>query len=103
MGRLPRSSILIRFEEVKSRLSPKGHPEPVVKWKKDGDNLHLTSSKRIKIDERGNLVIYKGQKKDQGRYQCSAVNTASIRTTKPIRMRVHDPPFFVVKPQDSSV
>ena len=51
---------------------PKGHPEPVVKWKKDGDNLDLTSSKRIKIDERGNLVIYKGQKKDQGRYQCSA-------------------------------
>ena len=35
---------------------PKGHPEPVVKWKKDGDNLDLTSSKRIKIDERGNLV-----------------------------------------------
>ena len=68
---------------------PKGHPEPVVKWKKDGDNLDLTSSKRIKIDERGNLVIYKGQKKDQGRYQCSAVNTASIRTTKPIRMRVN--------------
>ena len=37
---------------------PKGHPEPVVKWKKDGDNLDLTSSKRIKIDERGNLVRY---------------------------------------------
>ena len=37
---------------------PKGHPEPVVKWKKDGDNLDLTSSKRIKIDERGNLVRF---------------------------------------------
>lgn len=81
---------------------PKGHPEPVVKWKKDGDNLDLTSSNRIKIDERGNLVIYKAQKKDQGRYQCSAVNTASIKTTKPVRMRVHDPPFFVIKPQDTS-
>ena len=82
---------------------PRGHPEPVVKWKKDGDNLDLTSSKRIKIDERGNLVIYKAQKKDQGRYQCSAVNTASIKTTSPVRLRVHDPPFFVIKPSDTSV
>ena len=82
---------------------PKGYPEPVVKWKKDGDNLDLSSSKRVKIDERGNLVIYKAQKKDQGRYQCSAFNTASVRTTKPVRLRVHDPPFFVVKPQDTEV
>ena len=82
---------------------PKGYPEPVVKWKKDGDNLDLTSSKRIKIDERGNLVIYQAQKKDQGRYQCSAVNTANIRTTKPVRLRVHDPPFFVIQPQNTSV
>lgn len=81
---------------------PKGHPEPVVKWKKDGDNLDLTSSNRIKIDERGNLVIYKAQKKDQGRYQCSAMNTANVKTTKPVRLRVHDPPFFVKKPRDTA-
>ena len=68
---------------------PKGHPEPVVKWKKDGDNLDLTSSKRIKIDERGNLVIYKAQKKDQGRYQCTAENVASTKTSKPMRLKVH--------------
>ena len=55
------------------------------------------------VDERGNLVIYKAQKKDQGRYQCSAVNTASIRTTKPVRLRVHDPPFFVIKPHATSI
>lgn len=81
---------------------PKGHPKPVVKWKKDGDNLDLTSSKRIKIDESGNLVIYKAQKKDQGRYQCSAENIATIRTSKPIRLKVHDPPFFVNKPKDTT-
>ena len=68
---------------------PRGHPKPVVKWKKDGDNLDLTSAKRIKIDESGNLVIYKAQKKDQGRYQCTAENVASTRTSKPMRLKVH--------------
>ena len=68
---------------------PKGHPTPVVKWKKDGDNLDLTSAKRIKIDPSGNLVIYNVQKKDQGRYQCTAENIASVRTSKPMRLKVH--------------
>ena len=26
---------------------PKGNPAPVVKWRKDGDNLDLTSSSRV--------------------------------------------------------
>ena len=74
---------------------PKGHPKPVVKWKKDGDNLNLSSGKRIKIDPSGNLVIYNVQKKDQGRYQCTAENIAAIRTSKPMRLKVHGELYII--------
>ena len=68
---------------------PKAHPRPVIKWKKDGDNLDLSSGKRLKIDPSGNLVIYDVAKKDQGRYQCTAENVAAVRTSKPMRLKVH--------------
>ena len=80
---------IIEDDVVLECSPPRGHPKPVVKWKKDGDNLDLTSAKRIKIDESGNLVIYKAQKKDQGRYQCTAENVASTKTSKPMRLKVH--------------
>ena len=86
----PKDTDAVLEEDVVLECSPpKGHPKPVVKWKKDGDNLDLTSAKRIKIDESGNLVIYKAQKKDQGRYQCTAENVASTKTSKPMRLKVH--------------
>ena len=86
----PKDTDAVLEEDVVLECSPpKGHPKPVVKWKKDGDNLDLTSAKRIKIDESGNLVIYKAQKKDQGRYQCTAENVASSKTSKPMRLKVH--------------
>ena len=86
----PKDTDAVLEEDVVLECSPpRGHPKPVVKWKKDGDNLDLTSAKRIKIDESGNLVIYKAQKKDQGRYQCTAENVASTKTSKPMRLKVH--------------
>ena len=91
----PKDTDAIMGEDVVLECSPpRGHPKPVVKWKKDGDNLDLTSAKRIKIDESGNLVIYKAQKKDQGRYQCTAENIASTRTSKPMRLKVHGKLFL---------
>ena len=68
---------------------PKGRPQPVVKWKKDGENLDLTSAKRIRIDQGGNLVIRGTKKTDRGLYQCSAENMASLRISKPVRLRVN--------------
>lgn len=86
----PKDSDAILNQDVVLECSPpKGNPKPVVKWKKDGDNLDLTSATRIKIDEEGNLVIARAQKKDQGRYQCTAENMAGSRTSRPMRLKVH--------------
>ena len=87
---VPQDTDAVMGENVVLECSPpKGHPEPLVKWKKNGDNIDLTSAKRIKIDEAGNLVIYKAEKKDQGRYQCTAENIAASKISKPIRLKVH--------------
>ena len=77
---------------------PRGNPAPVVKWKRDGDNLDLTSSSRVRIDNGGNLVIYAAEKSDAGRYQCSAENVASSRLSRPVRLRVNEEPAFVTRP-----
>jgi Immunoglobulin I-set domain len=54
---VPQDTDAVLGENIVLECSPpKGHPEPLVKWKKNGDNLDLTSAKRIKIDEAGNLV-----------------------------------------------
>jgi len=87
---MPQDTDAVLGENITLECSPpKGHPEPEVKWKKNGDNIDLTSAKRIKIDESGNLVIIRAEKKDQGRYQCSAENAAASKITKPIRLKVH--------------
>ncbi len=87
---VPQDTDAVLGENIVLECSPpKGHPEPLVKWKKNGDNIDLTSAKRIKIDEAGNLVIYKAEKKDQGRYQCTAENIAASKISKPIRLKVH--------------
>ena len=68
----PKDTDAVLEEDVVLECSPpKGHPKPVVKWKKDGDNLDLTSAKRIKIDESGNLVIYRMRREINVQYYCT--------------------------------
>ena len=87
---VPRDTDVILGESLVLECSPpKGDPEPVVKWKKDGESIDLTSDKRIKIDAGGNLVIFDAVKSDEGRYQCSAENVASLRLSKPVRVRIN--------------
>ena len=86
---VPRDSDVLIGEDVVLECSPpRGSPRPVIKWKKDGENLDLTSAKRFKIDGTGNLVLYKAEKADQGRYQCLAENVAALKLSKPVRLRV---------------
>ena len=74
--------------------APKGHPEPVIKWKKDGENIAVTSNSRIKIDKSGSLVISNAEAADRGRYQCAAENVAALRVSSPVRVRVNGKKHF---------
>ena len=60
-----------------------GFPYPVIRWKKDGHFLDLTSSQRIVILSNGHLKIVELLMEDAGAYQCTATNMAGSRETKP--------------------
>ena len=97
------TDVLLGERFVLECSAPRGHPAPVIKWKKDGENFDLTSSKRVKIDGSGNLVVQKAENGDQGRYQCSAENVAATRVSNPVRVRVQGKfflPFVAADPEE---
>nr|XP_040567965.1 protein sax-3-like [Lepeophtheirus salmonis] len=100
---LPRDTDASVGEEILLKCSPpKGHPSPVIRWKKDGSFIDLTSSNRIRIDDSGSLVVQNVRKRDNGRYQCSAKNVAGTRDSRPVRLKVHEPPYFISRPLDTT-
>ncbi|XP_075217906.1 roundabout homolog 1-like [Lycorma delicatula] len=80
---------------------PKGHPEPVVTWRKNGQTLDLENSKRIRIVDGGNLAIQDVRQSDDGRYQCVAKNAVGIRESKTAQLRIYVRPFLIRGPQDA--
>lgn len=68
---------------------PKGHPEPTVRWRKDGEIVNTGKDRRIKVVNPGNLVISEVRQSDEGRYACVAENMAGIRESLPVHMTVH--------------
>ncbi|KAF8795107.1 Roundabout like protein [Argiope bruennichi] len=81
---------------------PKGHPEPTVRWRKDGEVVN-TGKGRIRIVPPGNLVISEVRQSDEGRYTCVAENMAGMRESVPVHMAVHVKPFFVKEPEHLTV
>ncbi|XP_054706689.1 protein sax-3-like [Uloborus diversus] len=82
---------------------PKGHPEPAVRWRKDGEVVSISKSGRIRIVPPGNLVISEVRQSDEGRYSCVAQNLAGVRESLPVHMTVHVKPFFVQEPEHLTV
>uniref|UniRef100_A0A182N8T3 Roundabout n=1 Tax=Anopheles dirus TaxID=7168 RepID=A0A182N8T3_9DIPT len=82
---------------------PRGSPEPTVFWRKNGQTLDLTSSKRIRIVDGGNLAIQDARQSDDGRYQCVARNIVGVRESTVAFLRVHVKPFLIRGPQDQTV
>lgn len=68
---------------------PKGNPEPVIYWRKNGQTMDLSNSKRVRIVDGGNLVIQDARHGDEGRYQCVAENVVGIRESTVAILKVH--------------
>ncbi|KZS20672.1 putative Roundabout 2 [Daphnia magna] len=87
---------------------PRGHPEPQVRWKKNGQSMdlavgqHRDHSARIRMDESGNLIFAKLMSSDEGRYQCSAQNVVATRETVAVLLSVHVRPVILRPPQDTT-
>ncbi|KAJ9575392.1 hypothetical protein L9F63_025657, partial [Diploptera punctata] len=80
---------------------PRGHPEPTVFWRKNGQTLDLDGSKRIRLVDGGNLAIQDVRQSDDGRYQCVAKNTVGVRESAIALLKVHVKPFLIRGPQDA--
>ncbi|XP_021701765.1 roundabout homolog 1 [Aedes aegypti] len=81
---------------------PRGYPEPVVFWRKNGQTLDLNNSKRIRIVDGGNLAIQDARQSDDGRYQCVAKNVVGVRESTVAFLRVHVKPFLMRGPQNQT-
>lgn len=68
---------------------PKGTPEPLISWKKNGQKFEIEHSKRIRIVDGGNLAIQDTRQSDEGQYQCVAKNAAGIRESKMAFLKIH--------------
>ena len=68
---------------------PEGIPEPVVRWKKNGEFVDFASSnQRISITYNGHLRISSLRKSDEGKYQCAASNMSAVRDSRPVRLHI---------------
>lgn len=68
---------------------PKGTPEPLISWKKNGQKFEIEHSKRIRIVDGGNLAIQDTRQSDEGQYQCVAKNAAGMRESKMAFLKIH--------------
>ncbi|KDR22746.1 Roundabout-like protein 1 [Zootermopsis nevadensis] len=75
---------------------PRGHPEPTVFWRKNGQILDLDTTKRVRLVDGGNLAIQDSRQSDDGRYQCVAKNTVGVRESAVALLKVHGEWFFTI-------
>lgn len=68
---------------------PRGSPEPVISWRKNGQKLEMEHSKRIRIVDGGNLAIQDARQTDEGQYQCVAKNVVGVRESLSAFLKVH--------------
>lgn len=68
---------------------PRGSPEPIVSWRKNGQKLEMEHSKRIRVVDGGNLAIQDARQSDEGQYQCVAKNVVGVRESISAFLKVH--------------
>ncbi|CAO1323968.1 unnamed protein product [Diamesa serratosioi] len=99
----PQNTRLAQGETVLLECGPpKGSPEPVITWRKNGQTMDLTGSKRIRIVDGGNLAIQEARQSDDGRYQCIAKNVVGVRESIVAYLKVHVKPFLIRGPQNQT-
>ncbi|KAI1903451.1 hypothetical protein AGOR_G00027330 [Albula goreensis] len=77
---------------------PRGHPEPTISWKKDGDNINVRDE-RITI-RGGKLMITNTRKSDAGKYVCVGTNMVGERESEIAELTVLERPGFTKRPSN---
>ncbi|XP_064080611.1 roundabout homolog 2-like [Macrobrachium nipponense] len=82
-------------------IPPRGHPEPLVRWRHNGQLIQVPESHKHEVVDEGTLVIRQVDQHDGGQYTCEAWNLAGSKTTTPINLYVHIKPTFLRGPKDT--
>ena len=67
---------------------PRGKPDPRVRWTKDGDPVHVSSTSRVTVEGSGTLRIKDTRRSDTGVYVCVASNVAGEKESIPCQLTV---------------
>ncbi|XP_037789931.1 roundabout homolog 1-like [Penaeus monodon] len=95
----PTGTRVVAGERAELECSPpRGHPEPLVLWMKDGNKLPLDH--RVYVGEGGKLILTETLQTDEGSYTCVASNLVGTRFSEPAILAVQVRPFFVRLPGD---
>ncbi|MGH0143069.1 UNVERIFIED_CONTAM: hypothetical protein FKN15_022424 [Acipenser sinensis] len=79
-------------QEVEFHCRVSGLPLPLIEWSKDGEVLSRQGDPHVLFSEQGQVMKVKSARlRDQGRYQCLAINAAG-RQARDFRLTVHAPP-----------
>ncbi|XP_012785951.2 roundabout homolog 4 isoform X1 [Ochotona princeps] len=85
----PRDTVAVEGKQVILECGPpRGYPEPIVSWWKDGTPLALQPGQHMV--SRGSLLMTRAEKRDAGIYMCVATNTAGRRESRAARLSVQD-------------
>ncbi|XP_045107722.1 LOW QUALITY PROTEIN: roundabout homolog 2-like [Portunus trituberculatus] len=99
--RTPADSVVAAGESALLECEPpRGHPEPLVRWRRNGQVIKVPESHRHEVVDEGTLLIRHVQQSDAGQYTCEAWNLAGSKTTEPVNLYVHIKPSFL-RPQDT--
>ncbi|XP_068189108.1 neural cell adhesion molecule L1-like protein isoform X4 [Antennarius striatus] len=91
--------VVLNGETLRLECIPEGYPTPSVSWIKMGDEL----PSRTKFDNYGKLLIISAvQKKDEGKYICTAKNSVG-KSDHYIDVIVEEPPMWLTAPPQSQL
>ncbi|XP_077991222.1 peroxidasin homolog [Glandiceps talaboti] len=96
----PEDTEIRESESAVLHCSATGYPRPVIVWKKH-DQI-LPEDERYRISPGGSLQIFDVRRRDEGAYQCEAVNSVDSVSAS-ARLIVLIPPSFEVRPSDQDV
>ncbi|KAL7632162.1 UNVERIFIED_CONTAM: hypothetical protein RMT77_017519 [Armadillidium vulgare] len=82
-------------------IPPRGHPEPLVRWRRNGEVINVAHAHRYELLDEGSLLIKETRQDDGGQYACEAWNLAGSKTTPPVTLSVHIRPSFIRGPMDT--
>ncbi|XP_057694234.1 roundabout homolog 2-like [Corythoichthys intestinalis] len=82
-------------------VPPRGHPEPVVSWKRNNVRVN-TKDERISV-RGGKLMISHTRKGDAGMYVCVGTNMVGERDSDPAELVVYERPVLVRRPVNQVV